>query len=275
MDITKILSSIKTKVAENSTEVNIRLAFSCMDLTSLNSTDTVTDIKLFTEKVNDFYQKFPGISNVAAICIYPNMVETVRKILTHKDVNIAAVAGGFPSSMTFLNVKIQEILMAVENGADEIDIVMPLWAFFDHNEVVCRKEISDIKNSIGLVPLKVILETGALKTSENISKASMLAMESGADFIKTSTGKVSPAATPEAAIVMCRSIKNHYSKTGREVGFKAAGGISTTEDAMLYITIVHEILGDEWMTPKLFRIGASRLGNDLLSSILKKEVVYF
>ena len=275
MDITKILSSIKTKVAENSTEVNIRLAFSCMDLTSLNSTDTVTDIKLFTEKVNDFYQKFPGISNVAAICIYPNMVETVRKILTHKDVNIAAVAGGFPSSMTFLNVKIQEILMAVENGADEIDIVMPLWAFFDHNEVVCRKEISDIKNSIGLVPLKVILETGALKTSENISKASMLAMESGADFIKTSTGKVSPAATPEAAIVMCRSIKNHYSKTGRKVGFKAAGGISTTEDAMLYITIVHEILGDEWMTPKLFRIGASRLGNDLLSSILKKEVVYF
>jgi len=275
MDITKILSSIKTKVAENSTEVNIRLAFSCMDLTSLNSTDTVTDIKLFTEKVNDFYQKFPGISNVAAICIYPNMVETVRKILTHKDVNIAAVAGGFPSSMTFLNVKIQEILMAVENGADEIDIVMPLWAFFDHNEVVCRKEISDIKNSIGLVPLKVILETGALKTSENISKASMLAMESGADFIKTSTGKVSPAATPEAAIVMCRSIKNHYSKTGRKVGFKAAGGISTTEDAMLYITIVHEILGDEWMTPKLFRIGASRLGNNLLSSILKKEVIYF
>jgi len=275
MDIAEILSSIKTKVDENSTEENIRLAFSCMDLTSLNSTDTVTNIKSFTEKVNSLPQKFPGVSPVAAICIYPNMVETVKKTLAERKVRIASVAGGFPSSMTFLDVKIQEIIMAVKNGADEIDIVMPLWAFLDHNKTVCRKEISDIKKSIGTVPLKVILETGALKTSENISAASMLAMDSGADFIKTSTGKVSPAATPEAAIVMCQSIKKYYLKTGRKVGFKAAGGISTTTDAILYLTILKDILGKEWMTPDLFRIGASHLGNKLLSSILKKEVVYF
>jgi len=275
MDISKTLSSIKTKVTENSNEENIRLSFSCMDLTSLNSTDTVSHIVSFTEKVNDLSQKFAGVSSVAAICIYPNMVETVKKTLTAKGVRIASVAGGFPSSMTFLSAKIQEIMMAVDSGADEIDIVMPLWAFLDNNEAVCRKEISDIKKNIDIIPLKVILETGALKTSENIAKASMLSMESGADFIKTSTGKVSPAATPEAAIVMCKAIKKYYSETGRKVGFKAAGGISNTEDAMLYLTIVHEILGDEWMTPKLFRIGASRLGNKLLSSILKKEVTFF
>ena len=275
MDIAETLNSIKTKVAENSTDKNIRLSFSCMDLTSLNSTDTVSQIDSFTKKVNDLSKNFSGVSPVASICIYPNMVETVRKTLKVKGVRIASVAGGFPSSMTFLTVKIREIMMAVENGADEIDIVMPLWAFFDNNEVVCRKEISDIKKAIVLIPLKVILETGALKTMENIAKASMLSMESGADFIKTSTGKVSPAATSEAAIVMCQSIKNYYLKTGRKVGFKAAGGISTTEDAMLYLTIVHEILGDEWMTPILFRIGASRLGNKLLSSIVKKDVVYF
>ncbi|MBK5202591.1 MAG: deoxyribose-phosphate aldolase [Prolixibacteraceae bacterium] len=275
MDITERLSSIKTKVSENSTEENIRLAFSCMDLTSLNSTDTVSHIESFTKKVNDLSKNFAGVLPVAAICIYPNMVETVRKTLKVKGVRIASVAGGFPSSMTFLSVKIQEIMMAVDSGADEIDIVMPLWAFLDNNEAVCRKEISDIKKNIGFVPLKVILETGALKTSENIAKASILSMESGADFIKTSTGKVSPAATPEAAIVMCQSIKKYYLKTGRKVGFKAAGGISTTNDAMLYLTIVHEILGEKWMTPKLFRIGASRLGNKLLSSILKKDIVYF
>jgi len=275
MDIAERLSSIKTKVAENSTDKNIRLSFSCMDLTSLNSTDTISHIESFTKKVNDISKNFEGVSSVAAICIYPNMVETVKKTLTAKGVRIASVAGGFPSSMTFLSAKIQEIMMAVENGADEIDIVMPLWAFLDNNEAVCRKEISDIKKNIGIVPLKVILETGVLKTSEKIAKASMLSMESGADFIKTSTGKVSPAATPEAAIVMCQSIKNYYLKTGRKVGFKAAGGISTTNDAMLYLTIVHEILGEKWMTPKLFRIGASRLGNKLLSSILKKDIVYF
>jgi len=275
MDIAERLSSIKTKVAENSTDKNIRLSFSCMDLTSLNSTDTISHIESFTKKVNDISKNFEGVSSVAAICIYPNMVETVKKTLTAKGVRIASVAGGFPSSMTFLSAKIQEIMMAVENGADEIDIVMPLWAFLDNNEAVCRKEISDIKKNIGIVPLKVILETGVLKTSEKIAKASMLSMESGADFIKTSTGKVSPAATPEAAIVMCQSIKNYYLKTGRKVGFKAAGGISTTNDAMLYLTIVHEILGEKWMTPKLFRIGASRLGNKLLSSIIKKDIVYF
>jgi len=275
MDIEETLKKIKTKVAENSTDKNIRLSFSCMDLTSLNSTDTESYIESFSKKVNDISKNFSGVLPVAAICVYPNMVETVKRTLTVKGVRIASVAGGFPSSMSFLSVKKQEIKMAVDNGADEIDIVMPLWAFLDNNETVCRKEIREIKKEIGIVPLKVILETGVLRNPENIAKASMLSMESGADFIKTSTGKLSPAATPEAAIVMCKSIRDYYLKTGKKVGFKAAGGISTTNEAILYLTIVKEILGDEWMSPKLFRIGASRLGNKLLSSILKKEISYF
>lgn len=275
MDIAETLKKIKTKVAENSTDKNIRLSFSCMDLTSLSSTDTISYIESFTQKVNNLSANFQGVLPVAAICVYPNMVETVKRTLTAKGVRIASVAGGFPSSMSFLSVKKQEIKMAVDNGADEIDIVMPLWAFLDNNETVCRKEISEIKKEIGIVPLKVILETGVLRNPENIAKASMLSMESGADFIKTSTGKLSPAATPEAAIVMCKSIRDYYLKTGKKVGFKAAGGISTTNEAILYLTIVQEILGYKWMSPKLFRIGASRLGNKLLSSILKKDIEYF
>lgn len=251
------------------------LAFSCIDLTTLNSTDTITRVKAFTERVNDFESDYPNLPNVAAICVYPNMVRTVKENMRDDNVNIAAVAGGFPGSMSFIEVKVKEARMAVDYGADEIDIVLPLWAFLDGDDMICREEVFTIKEAIGDAHLKVILETGALADPEQIRHASFLAMESGADFIKTSTGKMTPAATPEAAIEMCHAIKDYHRKTGRKVGFKPAGGISTTEDAILYLTIVSEILGEEWMTPSLFRIGASRLANNLLNALLDEEIKYF
>lgn len=275
MTIQAELAAIKVKAATNNTRDMQQLAFSCIDLTTLNSTDTVSHVKAFAGRVNDFYNDYPTMPNVAAICVYPNMVRSVKEVLTVEEVNIAAVAGGFPSSMTFIEMKVKEAKMAVELGADEIDIVLPLWAYLDGNKLICTEEIVTIKEAIGEVHLKVILETGALAEPEKIHHASMLAMEAGADFIKTSTGKMSPAATPEAAIVMCHAIKDFWMKTGKQIGFKPAGGISTTEDAILYFTIVKEILGEEWMNPKLFRIGASRLANNLLGDLLGEEIQYF
>ena len=269
------LDAIKASVEQNNLEEVMLLAFSCIDLTTLNSTDTVNHVKMFTERVNDFSNDYPSLPNVAAICVYPNMVEAVHETLSVEDVKIAAVAGGFPSSMTFIEIKVKEAVMAVEFGADEIDIVLPLWSFLDEEELICCEEVTTIKEAIGDAHLKVILETGALVESDKIHHAAMLAMESGADFIKTSTGKINPAATPEAAIVMCHAIKDYWMKTGRKVGFKPAGGIVTTDDAVLYLTIVKEILGDEWLTPDLFRIGASRLANNLLSDLLGEKIKYF
>jgi deoxyribose-phosphate aldolase len=275
MTIQVELAAIKEKAATNNTREMQQLAFSCIDLTTLNSTDTVSHVKAFTSRVNDFNNDYPTMPNVAAICVYPNMVRSVKEVLVVEGVNIAAVAGGFPSSMTFIEMKVKEAEMAVDFGADEIDIVWPLWAFLDGNKLICKEETFTIKEAIGEAHLKVILETGALAEPEKIHHASMLAMEAGADFIKTSTGKMSPAATPEAAIVMCHAIKEFWMKTGKQVGFKPAGGIVTTGDAVLYLTIVKEILGEEWMNPKLFRIGASRLANNLLSDLLGEEIKYF
>ncbi len=275
MTIQAELAAIKAKAEMNNTQEMQQLAFSCIDLTTLNSTDTISSVKSFTKRVNDFAFDYTAFQNVAAICVYPNMVRTVKENLAAKDVKIAAVAGGFPSSMTFIEMKVKEAKMAVDLGADEIDIVLPLWAFLEGDKFICREEIATIKDAIGDAHLKVILETGALAEPEKIRSASILAMEAGADFIKTSTGKMTPAATPEAAIVMCHAIKEFWMKTGKKVGFKPAGGISSTEDAILYLTIVKEILGDEWLNPGFFRIGASRLANNLLSEILGEGIKYF
>ena len=273
-DIQSELEEIKELAAKNNSAKMLEKALSCIDLTTLNSTDTVASVGAFTENVNSFPAAFSGISNVAAICVYPNMVQTVKNTLRVETVKIAAVAGGFPSSMTFIGLKVEEARLAVASGANEIDIVMPLWAFMAGNFETCSAEISAIKDAIGETHLKVILESGVLNVDQ-IWQASNLAMEAGADFIKTSTGKLPQAASPEAAFVMCLAIKQYFEETGKKIGFKPAGGIVTPEDAILYLTIVQEILGDEWLNPDLFRIGASRLANNLLEKITGTAVKHF
>lgn len=267
------------KIIEKSQDLKSRewyeLALSCIDLTTLNSTDSHIQGEKFARKVSGFSKEFPGLPNVAAICVYPTLVESVKKNLHAPDVQLAAVAAGFPSSQTFLEVKVQEIEMAIARGASEIDIVLNLGNFLSEDYSAVIQEITILKRSCGSAHLKVILETGALKSSAKIWKASIMAMQSGADFIKTSTGKLEPAATPEAAWVMCCAIKNYYEKTGKKIGFKAAGGIVETTDALKYIAIVKDVLGDEWLNNSLLRIGASRLANNLLSSIKGESVAYF
>jgi len=240
--------------------------YSCIDLTSLNTTDTKEDIWKFTEVVNDF-EGSSELENVAAICVYPNMVEVVKEALTAQDVKIASVAGGFPSSQTFTEVKIAETALAVANGADEIDIVLNLGLFLEENYEELAEEIDEIKHTCRGAKLKIILETGALKNLSNVAKASVLSIYSGADFIKTSTGKVYEGADLNSAFIICNIIKEYYKKTGSKIGFKASGGISTVEDAISYYTIVKEVLGDEWCNNSLFRIGASRLKDDILKHI--------
>jgi len=273
-DIKSELEEIREIAKKNISKKMLETALSCIDLTTLNSTDTISSVAAFTEKVNQFPAKYSGIKNVAAICVYPNMAHTVRSTLKVPNVKIAAVAGGFPSSMTFTKIKIEEAHLAVVAGANEIDIVLPLWAFLEGHFETCINEISEIKKAIGDAHLKVILESGIL-LPDQIWQASILAIESGADFIKTSTGKLPQAASPEAALIMCLAIKQYFEETGKKIGFKPAGGIVTPEDAMLYLTIVQEILGNDWLTPELFRIGASRLANNLLEKITGSEAKHF
>lgn len=250
--------------ANNNKEVYKRI-YSCLDLTSLNTTDSRETIWNLTEKVNDF-DGTSDVPNVAAICVYPNFVETVKEALT-ADVKIASVAGGFPSSQTFTEVKIAESALAVTCGADEIDIVFNLGYYFEENYEDLCEEISEIKHTCRDAKLKVILETGALKNASDIMKASLLAIYSGADFIKTSTGKVYEGATLEAAYVMCTAIKEYENKTGIKIGFKASGGISEVKDAVKYYTIVKEVLGDDYLNNEYFRIGTSRLADNILNAI--------
>ena len=273
--VEKILKAVHDNLENWNTPKNLELCLSCIDLTTLNTTDTMARVEGFAAKVNGFKAKYSQYPLPAAICVYSNWGGTVKKALKEKDVKVAVVAGGFPHSQTFLDVKLMECRMAVEAGADEVDIVMPLNLFMADDYAGTAKEIAAIKEVIGEKHLKVILETGAIASSEKIHEASMLAMEAGADFIKTSTGKQEPGATPAAAIVMCNSIKEYYKKTGRKVGFKPAGGISTVKDALCYLAIVDTILGKEWLTPELFRIGASRLANNLLSALEQKTVGYY
>jgi deoxyribose-phosphate aldolase len=246
-----------------------------IDLTSLNTTDNKSQILHLTGKVNSFSGRFSNIPNVAAICIYPNFVSVVKEKLTVKNVKIASVAASFPSSQTFRSIKIAECKMAVEAGADEVDIVMPVGAFLGNDFAMVADEILEIKEALGDRHLKVIVESGLLGDYEQIFKASMIAMDAGADFIKTSTGKTTVSATPEAAFVMCRAIMNFYTETGIKVGFKAAGGIATTADALTYYHIVKSCLGLEWLTNSLFRIGASRLANNILTDISGTRNEYF
>jgi deoxyribose-phosphate aldolase len=261
--------------AENNTSDVHKFLFNTIDLTTLKSTDSNQSVANFVERVNAFDEEYPQLKNVAAICVYPCFAEVVRSVLEVSDVDIACVSGSFPSSQTFTEVKIAETALAVAGGADEIDIVFNLGNYLDNDyEGVCD-EIIELKQAARESRLKVILETGALKTAKNIKNASILSLYSGADFLKTSTGKEYPGATLDAAYVMAQCIKEYYEKTGTMVGFKASGGVATTEEAVQYYTIIKEVLGEEWLTNEYFRIGASRLANNLLSSILGEEVKFF
>lgn len=250
-----------------------------IDLTSLNGTDTCTGIKELVSKVNSFNDTFPDYSRPASICVYPNFAGVVASGLECKDVHVTVVGGCFPASQSFLEVKELECRMAVERGADEVDIVLAHNSFLDERQSDAKNEIIQIGRAVREVKrdvvLKVILETGALKSRSAIEEASWLAMEAGADFIKTSTGKTQPAATPEAALTMCECIRDYYKKTGRMVGFKPAGGISTPEDAVTYFNIVADVLGQKWLDRKYFRFGASRMANNLLSALEGNEVKYY
>lgn len=252
---------------KNNTKEVLKEIYSCLDLTTLKCTDNAESVLAMTEKVNELEDKYPDLKNVAAICVYPNFANIVSQSLEVENVEVACVSGGFPSSQTFTEVKIAETALALQDGATEIDIVLNIGKFLSGDyESVCD-EIQELKDLCGERTLKVILETGALQSAENIKKAAILSIYSGADFIKTSTGKESPAATPEAAYIMCSTIKEYYEKTGRKIGFKAAGGINSVKDALLYYTIVENTLGKEWLNNKLFRIGTSRLAATLLAEI--------
>lgn len=259
---------------ENNTLEVYKRCFNSIDLTSLKETDTEEEIRSMVEKVNNFEENFPDIPNVGAICVFPSMVSTVKATLT-EPIGIAAVSAGFPASQTFIEVKVAETAMCVMEGATEIDVVISVGKFLAGKYDEVFEELTEIKSACRDAHLKVILETGALKTAANIKKASVLAMAAGADFIKTSTGKIPVAATPEATFIMCTAIKEWNEKTGAKVGYKPAGGIATAEDAVKHYTLVKEILGDEWLNNKLFRFGASSLANKLLSSIRQEEVKYF
>ncbi len=260
---------------ENDTRDVKLFLLNSVELTSLKTTDNEDSILRFVEKVNKFDDVYPELGHVATVCVYPNYAKVCHDALENEDVEIACVAGSFPSSQTFMEVKVAETALAISEGATEIDIVMPVGKFLNGDYEGMCDEIEEIKNVCGEKPLKVILETGCLKTASNIKKASILAMYAGADYIKTSTGKLNPAATPEAALVMCQAIKEYYDTTGIQIGFKPAGGLKTVEDALAYYTIVKQVLGEKWLTNKWFRLGTSSLANKLLSDIKGEEVKFF
>jgi deoxyribose-phosphate aldolase len=266
-EVKRGLKKVASSVPEVPDKHLLMSLLNLIDLTSLNTTDNKSNIIHFTGKVNSFSGRFSNIPNVAAICVFPNFVSVVKEKLTARNVRIAAVAGSFPTSQTFRSIKVTEAKMAVEAGADEIDIVIPVGAFLGNDFAAVADEIREIKGAIGNRQLKVIVESGLLGDFENIFRASMIAMDAGADFIKTSTGKTPVSATPEAAFIMCRAIKDFYSETGIRVGFKAAGGIVTPAEAVTYYEIVRQCLGEEWLNNTLFRIGASRLANNILTEI--------
>jgi deoxyribose-phosphate aldolase len=274
-EIKKGLKDVLSDTSVVSDKQVLMTILSIIDLTSLNTTDNKSHIIHLTGKVNSFPSKYPGIPNVAAICVFPNFTNVVKEKLTAKNVKIAAVAGSFPTSQTFRVIKVAECKMAIDVGADEIDIVIPVGAFLGNDFAMVADEIREIKAAIGEKQLKVIVESGLFGNPEQIFKASMIAMDAGADFIKTSTGKTNVSATPEAAYVMCRSISDFYSETGIRVGFKPAGGIASADDALIYYRIVKNCLGNDWLNSKLFRIGASRLANNIISEILGSRNDHF
>lgn len=269
-DIKAQLSDIEARslVAVNDDSV-LEKIFNCIDLTSLNSTDSSFSITEMVEKVNQFEKLYPDINSVAALCVFPAFAPVLASALKVKGIKKAVVSAGFPASQTFTDIKTAETKKAIAFGANEVDIVISIGEFLEGNYEFVAEEIITIKEAMGNLHLKVIIESGALESNDNIWVASILSMESGADFIKTSTGKMSVGATPEAAFVMCHAIKAFHAKTGRKIGFKPAGGVATIQDALLYYQIVNDVLGQEWLNNELFRVGASRLANALLTRILE------
>lgn len=264
----KVSKILTEKAAQNNTKEVLKKIYSCIDLTTLNSTDSRESVWKFVDSVNKFEDEHPELDNVAAICVYPNFAKTVKDALT-VEANIACVAGNFPSSQTFTEIKIAEAALAVADGANEIDIVINLGLFKDKEYQEMSEEISEIKDACHGAKIKVILETGAIKTVKEMYEASIISLYSGADFLKTSTGKEFPGASTTAAYIMCDAIKSYHKLTGTKVGIKLSGGIATVEDAVNYYTIVKEMLGEEWINKNTFRIGASRLATTLLNEIIK------
>lgn len=275
----EIKAEVEQIVAENFEANNnvgvLKFSLGCIDLTTLNPTDNEERVRNFTQRVNDFEEKYPELDNVASICVYPNFAEVVNMNLDVSEVHTTVVAAGFPSSQTFSEIKVAECALAVASGADEVDIVIGVGQFLQGAYEEMCDTIAECKAACKDAIFKVILETGALKTASNIMKASILAIYSGADFIKTSTGKLDPAATPEAVLVMCKATKAYYEQTGNKIGIKVAGGVRTPEDAVKYYCIVKSVLGEDWLTKDLYRIGASSAANNLLSAIQGEPVKHF
>ena len=266
---------IAEKVHENDTPEVKKFLLGSVELTTLKTTDSETSVMAFTEKVNQFEEAYPTLPHVATICVYPRFAKTVSETLEVEGVEVACVSGSFPSSQSLIEVKTIETQLAIKDGATEIDIVLPVGSMLEGDYETVVDEIQQQKEACGEHDMKVILETGCLKTAKNIKIASILSMYAGADYIKTSTGKLEPAATPEAAYVMCQAIKEYYNETGIQIGFKPAGGLNSVMDALIMYTIVKEVLGEKWLTNHWFRMGTSRLANLLLSEVVGDEVKFF
>ena len=266
---------IATKVPQNDTLEVKKFLMGSVELTTLKTTDSDESVMAFTEKVNQFDEAYPTLPHVATICVYPRFAKIVSETLEIDGVEVACVSGSFPSSQALIEVKTVETALAVKDGATEIDMVLSVGAFLSGDYDTVCDEIQQMKEACGDKKMKVILETGCLKTASNIKTSSLLAMYSGADYIKTSTGKEMPAATPEAAYVMCQAIKEYYEQTGVQIGFKPAGGLNSVMDALIYYTIVKEVLGEKWLTNQWFRMGTSRLANLLLSEVIGEETKFF
>ena len=271
----KVAEIIEKKVPENDTLAVKKFLMGSVELTTLKTTDSEESVLAFTEKVNKFEDAYPDLPHIATICVYPCFAKIVSQSLEVEGVEVTCVSGSFPSSQALIEIKTVETALALKDGATEIDIVMSVGKYLSGDyETVCD-EISELKAICGERKMKVILETGLLPSASDIKKASLLAMYAGADYIKTSTGKEKPAATPEAAYVMCQAIKEYYDKTGIQIGFKPAGGLNTVHDALIYYTIVKEVLGEKWLTNQWLRLGTSRLANLLLSEVVGEEVKFF
>jgi deoxyribose-phosphate aldolase len=266
---------IAEKVPENDNLDVKKFLMGSVELTTLKTTDSDESVLAFTERVNQFEEAYPDLPHVATICVYPRFAKVVSETLEVEGVEVACVSGSFPSSQALIEVKTVETSLAVKDGATEIDMVLSVGAFLSGDYETCADEIQQMKEACGDKKMKVILETGCLKTAANIKTASIISMYAGADYIKTSTGKEQPAATPEAAYVMCQAIKEYYEQTGIQIGFKPAGGLNTVMDALIYYTIVKEVLGEKWLTNQWFRMGTSRLANLLLSEVIGEEVKFF
>ena len=272
---TKVAEIIEKKVPENDTLEVKKFLMGSVELTTLKTTDSEESVLAFTEKVNKFEDAYPELPHVATICVYPCYAKIVSQSLEVEGVEVACVSGSFPSSQALIEIKTVETALALKDGATEIDIVMSVGKFLSGDYDTVIDEISELKAICGERKMKVILETGLLPSASDIKKASLLAMYAGADYIKTSTGKEKPAATPEAAYVMCQAIKEYYDKTGIQIGFKPAGGLNTVHDALVYYTIVKEVLGEKWLTNEWLRLGTSRLANLLLSEVVGEDVKFF